>query len=54
MEYVAQSYLGSLSSVGAGSGLITNLANAIGALGSGNIEGLSSNSGMLNLIVMAA
>lgn len=39
-EYIAQTYLGSLSSVGASDSLVTGLATALGQLGSGDITGL--------------
>lgn len=52
-EYQVQKWLGSLYSVGFGSNTISNIANAIGMLGSGDISGLEG-SQMQNLIVMAA
>ena len=39
-EYIVQRWLGSLSSVGLSDSAVTNLATAIGHLGSGNIAGL--------------
>lgn len=53
-EYTVQKWLGSLASVGLSDQTISSLANAIGNLGSGNIQGLASNEGMQNLIVMAS
>lgn len=53
-EYQVQKWLGSLYSVGMSSGSISNIASAIGQLGSGNISALSGNSAMQNLLVMAA
>lgn len=53
-EYVVQKWLGSLASVGFGSGAISNIASALGMLGSGNVSGLASSGAMQNLLVMAA
>lgn len=53
-EYIVQKWLGSLYSVGFGSGSLSNIAKALGQLGSGDVSGLSGNSQMQNLIVMAA
>ena len=52
-EYQVQKWLGSLYSVGFDSSTISNIANAIGMLGSGNVSGLEG-SAMQNLIVMSA
>lgn len=52
-EYIAQKWLGSLSSVGVSDQTISDLASAIGMLGSGNVEGLNG-SPMQNLMIMAA
>ena len=52
-EYVVQKWLGSLSSVGLSSTTVSSIAQAIGYLASGDIEGLSGSS-MQNLLVMAA
>lgn len=52
-EYIVQKWLGSLSSVGLSTNTVTNLAQAMGYLVTGNVSGLESNS-MQNLIVMAA
>lgn len=51
-EYQAQKWLGSLYSLGMSSNAIGNISSALGALGSGNLNGLSG--GMQNLMVMAA
>lgn len=52
-EYIVQKWLGSLSSVGLSDTTVSNLAQAMGYLATGNVSGLES-SGMQNLIVMAA
>ena len=52
-EYVIQKWLGALSGTGLSESSATNLAQAIGYLGSGNIEALSGTN-LLNLITMAA
>lgn len=52
-EYQVQKWLGSLYSLGFSDSSITNIAQALGMLGSGDVSGLSGNS-MQNLIVMAA
>ena len=53
LESTVQKWLGSLESVGMANETITNLASAIGKLGSGDISGLSSG-GISNLIMMGA
>lgn len=53
-EYQIQKWLGSLTSVGLSDQSATNIASALGALGSGDIASLSSTPGMQNLVVMAA
>lgn len=53
-EYVVQKWLGSLGSVGLSDNTISNLAQAIGYLGSGNIAGLQGMEGMRNLLIMAS
>ena len=53
LEYVVQKWLGSLVSVGMSESTVTNIAQALGQLGSGNIEALT-NSNMLNLLTMAS
>lgn len=52
-EYIVQKWLGALSGVGFSSTTINNIANAIGQLGSGDFESLSS-SEIQNLMIMAA
>ena len=53
-EYQVQKWLGSLYSVGFSESALSNIASAIGQLGSGDVSGLANNSQMQNLIVMAA
>ena len=53
-EYQVQKWLGSLYSVGLSESTVTNIASALGMLGSGNVSELSGNQQMQNLIVMAA
>lgn len=53
-EYVAQKWLGSLSSLGLSSEAVQSIATALGYLGSGNISALSSNQPLQNLLVMSA
>ena len=43
-----------MSSVGVGDTFITNIAQGLGYLGSGNVDALSSNAALQNLLVMAA
>ena len=52
-EYIVQKWLGSLSSVGLSEGSVSNIAQALGYLATGNVSGMES-SGMQNLVVMAA
>lgn len=54
LEYVIQKWLGSMSSVGVGDSFIQTIAQGLGYLGSGNVEALSGNSALQNLLVMAA
>lgn len=54
LEYMVQKWLGSLGSVGVSENTLSSIASAVNALGSGNIDYLTSNTGMQNLIVMAA
>lgn len=51
-EYQVQKWLGSLYSLGLSSSAVQNISSSLGALGSGNLAGLSS--GMQNLLVMSA
>ena len=53
-EYIVQKWLGSLSSVGVSDNTLQQIAEAINALGTGDVEYLSGNTGMQNLIVTAA
>lgn len=53
LEKTLQTWLGSLSSVGVSSGTVTNIAQAINELGSGNISSLSGNK-LQNLIILGA
>ena len=53
-EYNVQKWLGSLSSVGVSDSTISSLAQGINMLGSGDVSGLSGNSALQNLMVMAA
>ena len=53
-EYVVQKWLGSLMSVGFSESAISQISSALGMLGSGNVSGLSNNTAMQNLLVMAA
>lgn len=54
MEYQIQKWLGALGSVGADSSTLTTLAEAINALGTGDVDWLTSNNAMQNLLVMAS
>ena len=53
IEYQVQKWLGSLYSVGFSANAVSQISQALGQLGSGNISGLSNNSTMQNLLVMA-
>ncbi len=53
-EYMVQKWLGSLGSVGVSSSTLSTLAQGINYLGSGNVNALSSNQSLQNLLVMAA
>ena len=53
-EYQVQKWLGSLSSVGVSDSTIQSLAQGINALGTGDINSLSGNSALQNLLVMSA
>lgn len=53
LEYIIQKWLGALVSVGMSDATATNIAQALGYLGSGNVEALSQ-SNLQNLLVMAA
>lgn len=54
MEYQIQKWLGALGSVGADSSTLTTLSEAINALGTGDVDWLTSNTAMQNLLVMAS
>lgn len=54
LEYMIQKWLGSLGSVGVSSSTLQTLASGIGALGTGDIDTLTSNSALQNLLVMAS
>lgn len=54
LEYTVQKWLGSLSSVGLSDTTIQQLAQGIGYLGSGDIDALSSNQALQNLLLMAS
>ena len=53
-EYITQKWLGALGSLGVGSSTLTSIASAINALGTGDIDYLTSNTAMQSLLVMAA
>lgn len=52
-EYTVQKWLGALSSVGLSSDAINMMASAINMLGTGNVSGLSSNSGTQTLLALS-
>lgn len=54
IEYQIQKWLGSLFSVGLSDSAVSSISNALGMLGSGDVSGLASNSGMQNLLAMSA
>lgn len=54
LEYIVQKWLGSLGSVGVDESTLSTIAQAINALGSGQIDWLTGNASMQNLLVMAA
>lgn len=53
-EYIVQKWLGSLGSVGVDNSTLQTIAEGINYLGTGNVEALSSNSALQNLLVMSA
>lgn len=53
-EYQVQKWLGSLGAVGVDEGTLSSIASAINALGSGDVDYLTGNTSMQNLLVMAA
>lgn len=54
LEYVAQKWLGSMSSVGVSDSTIQSLAQGLNYLGTGDISGLSSNQSLQRLLVAAS
>lgn len=53
-EYMVQKWLGSLGSVGVDQSTLTSMAKGINALATGDVDYLSSNAAMQNLLVMSA
>ena len=53
-EYVVQKWLGTLGSVGVSDSALTKIATAINYLGTGNVEALSGDAAMQNLLTKAA
>ncbi len=53
-EYIIQKWLGSLGSVGVKESTLTSIAQGINALATGDVDYLSSNAAMQNLLVMSA
>lgn len=53
-EFVTQKWLGALYSLGVGDQTITNIAQGLGYLGSGNIEALAGNDQLMSLLAMSA
>lgn len=53
-EFVIQKWLGSLASVGFGTGTLSKIAQGVGYLGSGNIEALGTDTALSNLFTTAA
>ncbi len=54
LEYIAQKWLGSMSSVGVSDSTIQSLAQGLNYLGTGDISGLSSNQSLQRLLVAAS
>ncbi|MGM9544278.1 MAG: hypothetical protein ACI3T9_04780 [Romboutsia timonensis] len=54
LEYVAQKWLGSMSSVGVSSSTIQSISQGLNMLGTGDVSGLSSNQALQRLFVAAA
>lgn len=52
-EYAVQKYLGSFSSVGVSDTVVQSLAQAIGYLGSGDVQSLTSNSQLQQLLALS-
>lgn len=53
-EFVTQKWLGALYSLGVGDQTITNIAQGLGYLGSGNIDALAGNDQLMSLLAMSA
>lgn len=53
-EYVVQKWLGSMSAVGVSDSTIQSLATGLNALGTGDVNALSGNTALQNLLVMAS
>ena len=53
-EFVTQKWLGALYSLGVGDQTITNIAQGLGYLGSGNIDALAGNDQLMTLLAMSA
>ena len=53
-EYVVQKWLGALSSLGMSEGAITNIAQGINYLATGDVQNLANNSSLQTLFAMAA
>lgn len=53
-EYAVQQWLGSMGSLGVSENTLASIATGLGYLGSGNVSALASNTGLQNLLVMAA
>ena len=53
-EYTVQKWLGSLGAVGVGQNTLTKIAQGINYLGTGDVNALQSDTGLQNLMVMAA
>lgn len=54
LEYQVQKWLGALGSTGADSSTLSTIAQAINALGTGDVDWLTGNTAMQNLLVMAS
>ena len=53
-EYIVQKWLGSLGSVGVGTNTLQSIAQGINYLGTGNVDALTGNQALQNLLVMGA
>ena len=53
-EFVTQKWLGALYSLGVGDQTVTNIAQGLGYLGSGNIDALAGNDQLMTLLAMSA